>query len=85
MCEYGVEWPLWTEEGPVTPSDLGLSDDLASDIRAWDEHFVLHFHWQSGWDRLDAEEWHRKRGRRLRRWLQAEVGRDVEVVFEDWP
>jgi hypothetical protein len=36
LADYGVEWPLWDERGPVDdPLSLGLSEPLCERIRRW--------------------------------------------------
>jgi hypothetical protein len=38
MPEYGAP-PLWTERGPVTPEQLGLSPQLTAAIWAWEYEY----------------------------------------------
>jgi hypothetical protein len=36
LADYGVEWPLWDDRGPVDdPRSLGLPEPLCARIRRW--------------------------------------------------
>ena len=91
MCDYGVEMPLWDEDGPL-PSDytwlsdeLGLSRELVTDLAAW----------ASDWDSPGTtdpgrlQEWiqqrpeHGAQGRRLFERLRSEVADHFEVVNQE--
>lgn len=76
MAEYGAP-PLWTDHGPVTPEDLGLSRDLSEKIRAWADE------WEHGGGEESSEAEFGARGEALARQIQAELGPTVTVVYED--
>jgi len=76
MPEYAAP-PLWTDRGPVTPDDLGLSPHLSQEIRAWATE------WHHGGGQESSEQEFVARGDRLARDIQAELGPSVTVVYED--
>lgn len=39
FCEYEARWPLW-DGGMLTPSALGLSSGLTSELRAWTDYYL---------------------------------------------
>ncbi|WP_121252106.1 hypothetical protein [Nocardioides ferulae] len=74
MCEYGVDFPLWRRRGKVTMiqdraalrAELGISDELISELAAW----------QEAWRPLDAdfsEADHQEAGTALLERLRAEA------------
>lgn len=56
--DYGNPWPIWESGAEIynpTPSDLGLSDELAAAMRHWYDFWLAHNHYDRGWD-LQASE-----------------------------
>lgn len=49
MVEYGVDWPLWGDDGPMEPWELGLSRGLTARLREWNDLWETGFHYESGW------------------------------------
>ena len=76
MPEYSAP-PLWTERGPVTPQELGLSPEVSAEILAWADE------WEHGGGEGSTEAEFVERGRSLARRVQEELGSDVEVVYEE--
>ena len=79
MNDYGVQYPLWGDGGPIEDEDrlpgLGIDESLRADLEAW----------QQAWDerRLDVwdERQHQAEGRRLLKRLQAGAPDGVEFVL----
>ena len=82
-CDYHAEWPLWLDNGG-DPDGLGLTDGLATDIKAWQHHFDAHFHWEHGWDTTTSRDWHADNGRRLARSLEAEIGHNFRIELSPY-
>lgn len=85
MPEYGVDLPLW-DRGPggpgTSPDELGLSDQLAARLRAWNAEWQNHPPEKPRpWSAKEQHQW-RETGYRLARQLQAELT-DVEVLILD--
>jgi hypothetical protein len=78
MCDYSAEWPVWFDD-PTPDPDLRLPDILVADLRAWQEHFNAHLHYDHGWDTPSAATWYTEEGERLKRRLEAEIGREFKV------
>ncbi len=82
MCDYHAEWPIWFDastDGPSLDPELDLPEALVADLEAWQEHFDSHMHYENGWDTPSAATWYAQEGERLRRLLEAEIGRDFNV------
>ena len=75
MNDYGCDVPLWG----ATAEELGLSDALVEELRAWQRFFDERCHWEHGWRGAGDAETHASEGRRLRRWVQAEAHVPVEL------
>jgi hypothetical protein len=39
MSDYGAGSPIWVSDGVVSPSMLGVSEDLAARLYAWQDYF----------------------------------------------
>ncbi len=67
MPDDVVEYPLWDANGLIDATELGLSDELLSDIKSWaeDESFP-----NANFSRRE----HRRVGKELIRRLQAQAG-----------
>ena len=74
MPEYGAP-PLWTERGPLTPEQLGLSTELTAAIRAWEYEYD---HQGPNHDRWPDDAAYGIEGQRLAALVAAELGRPVE-------
>lgn len=91
MSEYGVDFPVWDldqalgEDYEVSADRLNISDQLTANILVWQRLFDENFHWEDGWRDPAARDEYADRGRRLQDRLQAELGRDVDVVLDLWP
>jgi hypothetical protein len=81
FCDSGAEWPLW-EHGLMFPEDYGLSAEVTSRLRDWNDYFQEH---DSGGKWLVSREsdsaW-LERGRCLGLDVEAEVGAFAEVRFQ---
>ncbi len=42
MSDYSCEYSLWAHDGGITAEELGLSDDLADELLAWQDFFERH-------------------------------------------
>jgi hypothetical protein len=74
MSDYGVDWPLWGDEGELQPAALGLSDDLTARLQAWQRLFEERFHYESGWRSAEDAAAYAADGVQLQRLLTAEAG-----------
>lgn len=83
MPEYSVELPLWSETGLVE-DDLGLSDDLDGDLRAWQEFFDDHHRPDTGWDDPAHAAQFQETAQTLEARLRAELGPEVRVFTDLW-
>lgn len=80
--EWGHFWPLWGEDGPLDPEELGLSDELDARLREWHARWEFlqsrEVHWR--WDHPDAQvEWEAE-GYRLLVRLSDELDGRASVV-----
>lgn len=74
--DHGHRWPLWenfTDKYAMEPSDYGLSESIADQLRAWYDEWE-----RRGIDWKPDQTW-REEGRRLMELLQAEVAGFAEV------
>jgi hypothetical protein len=86
MSDYSAGWPLWSEAGELLAvDDPPLSDELAADLRAWQNLFETEFHWDSGWRTAEAEERYAREAVALLDRLCRELGGDVQVELDTWP
>ncbi|MFG1611058.1 hypothetical protein [Actinoplanes sp. NPDC049265] len=85
MSEYGADWPLFGDEGETDPTLLGVSAELATRLRAWQEHFERHFHHEHGWRAPEHATAYTEEGLLLHRLLTAEIGRRADVELILWP
>jgi hypothetical protein len=81
MAEYGVEDPVWDRPrgrgGPVSLSELGVSEPLVRRLRTWNETFERSAATADGW--ADAGAWVQQ-GLALARELQQQLP-DLDVRF----
>ena len=49
MVEYGVDWPLWSDDGPMEPWELGLSANLTERLRSWQKLWETRHRYDKGW------------------------------------
>lgn len=81
--DWGHPWPLWligSEPFNASPADLGLSEELAAEIRRWHDEWLEHFDPFAGWkpgSSLDAWE---RRGEAIRAGLERELFDSTELV-----
>jgi hypothetical protein len=75
MPEYGAP-PFWTDKGPVTAEELGLSKELSERIYAWATE------WEHGGGPESSEEDFAARGAALAIEVQAELGPSVTVAYD---
>lgn len=85
MPDYGAEWPLWTVDGMVDPKTLGLSEELADDLRVWQELFDANFDPERGWVSVHARQCFRALGRRIYSRLVLETGNAFKIDKRNWP
>ena len=76
MWEYSAP-PLWTDQGPMTPDDLGLSADLSERVLAWAREG------EAGGGEESSEEEFGRRGLELAREIQEALGPDFVVQYEE--
>lgn len=81
MVEYGVDWPLWGDEGHLEPWELGLSAGLTERLRAWNELWESSHDYGVGWKTRDAQT-RFKRGEAM---LAADLGREVQSFADVEP
>ncbi|MFC4241804.1 hypothetical protein ACFOYW_00340 [Gryllotalpicola reticulitermitis] len=88
--DWGHRWPLWgsalLDELTLSPSELGLSAELAADLRAWWDFWDSHLDPDpplpatAGWDDdLNRRVW-LLAGASLQARLAAELGKDFCVI-----
>lgn len=75
MPEYCAP-PLWTDKGPVTPQDLGLSPALSQKIFSWAHE------WEYGGGEKSSEADFIARGNTLASEIQVELGPSATVRYE---
>jgi hypothetical protein len=85
MSDYGAGSPIWVSDGVVSPSMLGVSEDLAARLYAWQDYFEQHFHFESGWLSPRDADGYMREGEELRRLLSAEIGSSYRVDLDLWP
>jgi hypothetical protein len=85
MSDYGAGWPLWGDRGQLAPSDYEISDELATRLYAWQDHFEQHFDHEQGWRSADDAAAYAAEGTTLQRLLTAEIGRWADVELSLWP
>ncbi len=51
------------------------------ELRAWRRFYAVRCHWESGWQGAGDAEQYASRGRRLRKWVQAEAKIPIELVL----
>lgn len=88
MCAYS-DWPLWDDQGSTSPEDWPqLTRRLVADLVAWQSFHERHIAGRDRWTgphhlltgtRRAARRWFDEEGSRLRRRLQAELGRGYLV------
>ena len=75
-CEHFV---LWHPDGHSVPIELApVSVELKAELLQWHANVVEHME-ADGWDSPEAEELHVQRGRGLQKWLQRELGEQVDL------
>lgn len=85
MSDYGAGWPLWASDGVVSPSELGVSEDLAARLSAWQDYFEQHFHHEHGWRSPSDADVYAREAEKLLRLLTAEIGRENHIYLDLWP
>lgn len=83
MDEYGVDRPLWGDDGPCPDGTPELPPHVEEAVRAWAAVFQEGFEWDRGWrDRAVARE-HAAQGERLLAILERVLGPQdtVELVY----
>jgi len=73
MPEYGAP-PMWTERGPVTPEELGLSPELCAAIWLWEYEYDNE---GPNTDRWPDDDAYGAEGERLAALAAEELGRPV--------
>ncbi|MFD2340485.1 hypothetical protein ACFSM7_09135 [Clavibacter michiganensis subsp. tessellarius] len=83
MDEYGVDRPLWGDDGLCPDGTPELPPHVEEAVRAWAAVFQEGFEWDRGWrDRAVARE-HAAQGERLLAILERVLGPEdtVELVY----
>lgn len=84
MNDYGCDWPLWDDEGPIGRGEVVLSDCLETDLTSWAQQFSLHFDPFDGWDDNNIGESHARVGRALLERLRSEIGHEHVIEPDFW-
>lgn len=85
MSDYGVGRPLWDDHGATAPSAFDVPVELAARLRAWQDHFEEHFHFENGWRSAQDATVYVEQGKELQRLLTKELGRSACVELDLWP
>jgi hypothetical protein len=82
MVEYGVDWPLWGDEGPMEPWQFGLSIGLTERLRSWDELWETRHDYDAGWKTKEDQKQFKREEKALAVDLAEEVApfADLEPV-----
>ena len=90
--DYSRNWPLWENSTPTrdvgyatTPATYGLSEELTTDLDAWNAFWEAHFDDASGWDSIEARDQWGATGEQIARRLSEEVADIADVKYEPWP
>lgn len=84
MNEYGVDWPLWDEEGHCTPDNPAMPDSLAVEVRAWAPSFNENYSPEAGWPtEIDART-HERKAHQLARAIARVLSGDDSVTLGYW-
>jgi hypothetical protein len=65
MDEYGVAWPLWSDDGLCPDGTPDLPQPVADAVRAWAAVFDAGFHRDTGWRDPAVGRAHARQARRL--------------------
>lgn len=84
MNEYGVDWPLWDEDGPCDDGTPALSSRLASEIRSWAGAFTAHYDVVAGWPTERAARVHERQALRLLQLVERELPSGDDVTLGLW-
>jgi hypothetical protein len=84
MNEYGVDWPLWWDEGLCAAGTPSFSPRLEREILEWARDFNENYGIESGWPTVVAARSHERQGRRLLLLVERELLEGDEVVLGYW-
>lgn len=77
--DYWADWPLWGDEGQLEPSALDLPDPLVARLRAWQDHFEDHHHWETGWRSPEDATAYAAEGRQLQALLTRALDTPIQL------
>ena len=85
--DYSCGFPVWGPSGGLaSTAQLGISDELAADLTAWQDLFDQSFRYDgSGWSSPEAEAEYAHAAPDLRRRLARELGSASTVMLDLWP
>lgn len=66
MNEYGVDWPLWNEDGLCTPGQPELPEALVAEVRNWAAFFNENYSPEAGWPTEVSARQHTRRAGQLK-------------------
>jgi len=83
MNEYGVDRPLWGDEGLCRDGEPELPPRVEAAIREWAAVFQQGFQWDRGWRVRDVAREHAAQGERLLAILERVLGPEdtIELVY----
>lgn len=85
--DYSCGFPVWGPSGGLgNAAQLGISDQLAADLTAWQDLFERSFHYDdTGWSSPEAEAEYAHAAPDLRRRLARELAPAGTVTLDLWP
>lgn len=83
--EWGCRWPFWMSDGNAprqpTPSDLGISERLASRVLAWVRYWERHHVDETRWDQDRSRARYLEEADEIEKQLITEIGGRYEIVM----
>ncbi len=84
MNDYGVEWPLWDDEGQCKAHIPPLPPAVRQEILAWTQHFNDSYSREYGWPSSAAAAFHRRQGERLLEIIRRELPSGDTIDLQLW-
>lgn len=84
MNEYGVDWPLWHDDGLCDAGTPSFSPRLEREILEWARDFNENYGIETGWPTEVAARSHERQGRRLLLLVERELPKGDDVVLGYW-
>jgi hypothetical protein len=82
--DYGITWPIWSDEGQVPFGTPSFSANLQREVIAWAAEFNDNYLPEAGWPTEKAARTHHRQGERLRLLIERELAEGDAVILRYW-